>query len=718
MILCSLLIATTNIKAAGGVTFWEISKLTDTERGDAKGISVSETGIIKLAPSFTEIFNTDQPLIFSTTTDRSGNIYLGTGHDGRIYKIDSTGKGSLFYDSAELDVTALATDSAGNLYAATSPDGKVYRINQKGEANTFFDPEDKYIWSLAFDNTGNLYVGTGDKGILYRVDKQGKGEVYLKTNEKHIISLAYNGGDSLIAGTDPGGLVLKISLGGKEGKVFALLDSPLREIHQLIFGSDGSIYALAVSAQASTDSSKSTSSSSSTTSSSSDGSVTIVATFDDDEDSTPAATPAVQSTSVSGAKSIVHRIYPDGTSEAVWNSRDSIAFAILLDKNNQILIGTATKGRIYSVEQKSRTTTLLLQSTEEQTSNLLSVGNNFYATSNNSGKLFRIGTEPVKEGFYTSPVQDTKFSAVWGRISWRGTGAVELQTRTGNTESPDETWSDWSEAYTTAEGQQVKSPAARFIQWRARLQNTATLSAVKLAYLARNVAPQVNQVTILQAGIGLQEIPQQPVDPGILSAGFDPVIFGIPTNLQPRKVFQKGARSIQWQAEDRNADPLLYSIDYRLVGEQQWRLLVKDLKNNYFTLDADALPDGSYQFRITASDLQVNPLDRTLTGELISDVVEIDNSPPNIEAGQADVKGRNVEIVFAVKDNLSILKRAEYSINGNTWQTIFPEDAIADSRSESYRLKLELAPGDYNIAFRCYDDSANAASTKVLVKVK
>ena len=55
----------------------------------------------------------------------------------------------MFYDAAELDVTALAAARDGSVYAGTSPDGKVYRITEQGQAEVFFDPADKYIWSLA-----------------------------------------------------------------------------------------------------------------------------------------------------------------------------------------------------------------------------------------------------------------------------------------------------------------------------------------------------------------------------------------------------------------------------------------------------------------------------------------------------------------------------------------------------------------------------------------
>lgn len=702
---------TAQVVSAGGVTFWEIVKQIDTERGDAKGVSISSTGVIRLSPEFTEVFNTEQPFIFATAADAAGNIYLGSGHEGRVYKVDKNGKGALLLDTEELDVTALATDGGGNVYAGTSPDGKVYRITPDGKSTVFFDPEDKYIWSIVAERNGTVFVGTGDKGVLYKVDASGKSSVHANTNEKHVITLLPDGKGNLLAGTDPGGLVLRI---GPDGKMFALLDSTTKEIHKLALGADGTIYALGINATASGEKATSSLPASSPSTSVDGGAVvTISATFEDTVATT--TTTSSSNSDTTSAKAILYRITPDGGNDALWTARESVAFGLAVNKNNEVLVGTGLKGRIYSIDPAAKTATLLLQSPEEQSSNLIATANGLYVSSSNIGKLFRIGTDTVKEGTYTSPVHDTKFTATWGRIDWRGNGNMQLQTRSGNTERPDNTWSDWT---TPNNNQQVTSPAARFIQWRARLQPGSSLTAVKVAYLQRNVAPEVNSITILQPGVALQEVPQQPVDPGIISAGLDPATFGLPTNIQPRKVFQKGARSIQWAAEDRNGDTLVYAIFYRTTAESEWHQLVTDLKNNYFTLDADALPDGKYLFRVVASDALANPGDRALKGELVSDLVEIDNAPPQVNAAQPRVSGRKVEVVFTASDNLSLLRRAEYSVNGGAWQVAFPDDGIADSRAESYTIKAELpGTGEHIVAFRIYDENANAGGNKVTVKV-
>ena len=217
---------------------------------------------------------------------------------------------------------------------------------------------------------------------------------------------------------------------------------------------------------------------------------------------------------VSTARSAVFRILPDGATDVVWSSATVTAFAIAPAlQPGSVLIGTADKGRIYSVTNDGRDT-LLLQSPEGQISSLLVRNNQVYAASSNQGKLFRFGNELVTEGTFESPVRDAKLTASWGRIWWRGAGAVEVQTRTGNGERPDATWSDWSTAYRDPEGNQISSPRARFIQWRATVRASGSTGApswvedVSVAYLPRNVAPEVLSITALPIGVGLQQIAQ------------------------------------------------------------------------------------------------------------------------------------------------------------------------------------------------------------------
>jgi hypothetical protein len=364
--------------------------------------------------------------------------------------------------------------------------------------------------------------------------------------------------------------------------------------------------------------------------------------------------------------------------------------------------------------------TLLLQSTEGQVSAMVARGSDVYAASSNQGKLFRFGRSMVREGSYESSVRDAKLVAAWGKIWWRGTGAIELQTRSGNSDRPDTTWSDWSPAYIDANGSQVSSPKARFIQWRATLRadsrgGEARLEDVGLAYLPRNVAPEVLAITALPPGVALQQQIQIQVDPNIESSGLDPALFGVVVQAPPRRLYQRGARALQWQAEDRNGDTLEYSVYYRALNEATFRLLKDHIRETFYTVDGASLADGRYIFRVVASDALDNPSSLALSGDRISEPIDIDNTPPTVRpVGQPQINGDRVRVIFEVDDATGRLKRADVSVDGATWKEVFPDDGIADSSKERYSLDLPInGPGEHTISLRAFDNSNNAGSISV-----
>jgi hypothetical protein len=719
-----LISASAPLTYSGQPLIWETSGRADLLKGDARGVSISDTGALMLAPRLTELFNTEQAFVWSSAADGQGNIYLGTGHDGKIFRVSAEGRGSLLYDAAELDVTALAVARDGAIYAGTSPDGKVYRITSDGRAEVFFDPGDKYIWSLALLADGSLAVGTGDNGKLYRVRASGakpESSLLIATNQTHVMSLAVTAQGDLIAGTDPGGLVLRIS---PEGKGFALFDAQLREIHALAPASDGSIYALALSDAASTGRQQSSPAPPPQPAEGTGTPTTSVTITAIDESGVPIqqpSQPARSRTDISTARSAVFRILPDGATDVVWSSPSITAFAIAPAlQSGSVLIGTADKGRIYSVTNDGRDT-LLLQSSEGQIASFLVRGNQVYAASSNQGKLFRFGSELIAEGSYESPVRDAKLTASWGRIWWRGSGDVELQTRTGNGERPDATWSEWSTSYRDPEGTAISSPRARFIQWRATLRSAGSgrtwMEDASLAYLPRNVAPEVLAISSLPIGVGLQQIAQLQVDPNVESSGLDPSLFGAAAQVAPRRIFQRGARSFQWQAEDRNGDTLEYAIYYRSLNETTFRLLKDKLRDNFYTIDGATLADGRYVIKIIASDVPDNPLGQSLTGERLSEPVDIDNTPPVLRAVATPQTGRGNRVVFEVDDATGKIKRGDFSLDGAPWTPLFPDDGIADSGRERYSIELPaLAPGEHTVSLRTFDGSGNVGTLSVTLR--
>ena len=689
-------------------SIWSVNSRADVLKGDSRGVSIDDNGVISLAPKLTEIFKTEQPYVWSSAVDASGNIYLGTGGDGKVFKVDASGKGTLFADLAELNVSGLAIGKSGEIFAATLPDGKVYQINASGTASVYFDPKEKYIWSLAVLTDGSLAVGTGENGKIYKVkaaNASPESSLLFDTSETHIISLAADKQGNLYAGTDSNGLVLKFSA---DGKPFGVLDSSLREIHELAVGADGSVYALALGDSISAPKAETT-----TTPATIESKTVTV----EKPNPVQPEQPAKSRYDLSTAKSVVYRIFPDGGSDVIWNSPNIAAFAIYAQQTgNGVLIGTSDKGRIYNVSNDGRET-LVLQSDEGQISSIKTFGQKLLATSSNSGKLFSFGAESTPEGTYESAVLDAKAASTWGRIWWNSSGNVQLQTRSGNTEKPNETWSAWSAAYTDTT--QIASPKAKYLQWRATLRTSASLSEVNVSFLARNIAPEILSIQILPTNIGLAANPPIQLDPNIELSGLDPAVFGViipPSSA--RRVYQRGAKSIQWMAEDRNGDKLVYDVYYKEVSDANFKLLKENLPDAFYTIDGQSLPDGRYVFKIVAKDSGSNPSNQILSGEKLSEPFDIDNSAPIVAAvGTPTMTGDKARVVFEASEPSSFLNKAEFSVNGGEWHEVYADDGISDGAKERYTIEFPVkSTGEYSVTLRVFDANGNAGNARVLVR--
>jgi hypothetical protein len=147
--------------------------------------------------------------------------------------------------------------------------------------------------------------------------------------------------------------------------------------------------------------------------------------------------------------------------------------------------------------------------------------------------------------------------------------------------------------------------------------------------------------------------------------------------------------------------------------------LLKDkLRDNFYTIDGATLADGRYIIKVVASDGPDNPLGQKLTGERISEPVDIDNTPPVVKLmEQAQFGGNNVRVVFSVDDATGKIRKADISIDGATWLPIFPDDGIADSGHEIFTVDAgSLTPGEHTISLRSFDTSGNVGTASVTVR--
>ena len=141
----------------------------------------------------------------------------------------------------------------------------------------------------------------------------------------------------------------------------------------------------------------------------------------------------------------------------------------------------------------------------------------------------------------------------------------------------------------------------------------ASLSEVSMAFVARNIAPEVLSIQVLPTNVGLAANPPVPVDPNIELTGLDPALFGIPNvTAPPRRVYQRGARRCNGRPRTVTAINWSMTSYYKEVNDSDFKLLRRELTDNFLTIDGQSLADGRYIFKVVARDTPSNPVIRRL----------------------------------------------------------------------------------------------------------
>jgi WD40 repeat protein len=729
-----LALATWAVLTAATPVFWNIATQTEFLKGDVEDLSIDSDGRVFLGPSAALLAETAAPFLWTVLALPDGTLFAGSGNEGKVVRVGRDGKMSTFFDAAELEVHAIASAPGGALYVATSPDGKIYEVAPDGTSKIFFDPDDKYIWALAVDRSGNVFAATGDKGVIYKITPAGVGSRFYKTNTTNVVSLAFAPSGDLIAGTESPGRVFKLD---STGKAFVLLDSPFREIHAVRVASDGTIYAAAMNRAGADRPADRPSIGEPDRPAVPTVSTEITAVGVVDSAPTPAS--GVSTTRPRrGGRGTIYRIRTDGFSDPLWETGDDAPYDLLIEPGGSLLVGTGTDGKIFRIAGDPARATLVARAAARQVTALLreSSGRIIAATSN-PGKLVALGADPAKRGTYESDVRDAGTTASWGVIRWRAVGRpwqVQITSRSGNTATPDETWSAWSSVYGNADGQQMTSPNARYLQWRAVLTGDASgspaLTSVTAAYLPRNLRPEVMSITVHPAGT----VFQRPFSTGELEiAGYEentsdnrpltqsppPASGSLPASGSPalgRRIYQKGLQTLVWKADDGNDDRLQYDVLYRREGETEWRVLKRGLWDPIVVWDTTSVPDGTYLVKVAASDGPSNSPDAALVGEMESLTFDVDNSPPIIELQPPVRSGTRTTLSFVVRDAQSAVPRVEYSLDASRWRVVYPKDGIPDSRREEFELVLDEREAGRSVIVRATDAMSNVATAVAQIR--
>jgi outer membrane protein assembly factor BamB len=695
--------------------FWRVRTAEEFLAGDVEGFTVTSRGELRPGPTLRKVASFSDPFVLSQAAGKNGDRFFGTGNDGKVYRLRGSDL-KVLYTSAESEVYGVAFHD-GALYAGTSPNGKVYRIDpESGTATVFFDPKQAYIWALHFMGNGDLAVATGVEGKLFRVSPKGEGKILYDATDAHLRSIAERKDGTLLVGGSGKGRIYEIK---PDGGAHALYESSLSEISSIFVDAEGMAWAAGVSnvlptsapapKQKSTQPTGQTSTAASSSSSSAEakkddasGSVEVSFSFDDSTGNTVAQSGSAE----------LYRIYPDGFVETVRKLEREMIYSISAGPGGSVLLATGPQGRIYQFRDGE--TSLVAIVPEKQ---VVSVSDSIITTTN-SGAVYRMDAAPSSKAEFRSAAKDVERFSRFGHYRIEGTdvgdGRLAIAFRSGNTRTPDGTWSAWSLPRTALEGA-VDAPAGRYVQWKLTMPKPApsvVVDTVSIAYMNRNMAPVIDSVTVAEPAV-VYITGSYPPSPQVVEAT-NPDEYGIFLSIDsPRdkndpgkKVFRKGYRTITWRAHDENGDSLRYTLAFRRVGSDRWLRLRENIDETALNFDTSQLPDGRYELRLTATDGTDNP-DAPLTDVKEGVEILVDNTPPAVT-----VATEGEDVAIRVTDKASPVGKVEYSIDAQKWIRLTPVDGVNDSADESYRIKRSTIAGKFVIV-RAVDAFYNVATESI-----
>jgi len=653
--LATLLLSMPTVGLAVSTKSFVIDTSEAFEKGTLKGAAAHSSGKLTRAVSSERSVIDGVPVAYASAVGRDGAVYVATGNEGRIYK--STVQGvKLFADTDAALITSLVWGD-NTLYAGSLPGGRVFAIELDGKVRELAKLAGAdHVWALAYSTTRRaLYAATGPEGKLFSLDAKGQAQLIHDDEAEHLLCLDLDGDGRLYAGTSNGARLLRIS--GKSVEV--LYDFPGQEISTLDVGPR------------------------------------FVAVASNEF---PVPPPAVGDAKDLGVAARTKRLRPGkgsvytvdfaGRVDELARFDSAHVSALEIDPaSDSVHAGLAQDGRIVRLSPSGERA-VWADVDERQIAAIHLQSATPHFVSSDGVAVYRV-REPKTQGEWLSAVLDAKAPARFGELSFRGAvtppGALSFATRTGNTETPDASWSAWS-AESLRQGP-IKSPAARFLQLRAKLSGDAELYALEAYYLPQNLAAHVRSV---------RTKPSKTDDAS-----------------KPRST----SIALTWDVDNPDEDKLRYRLFAKREGQLAWLPLQREfelLEQTDYSWETRNIPDGYYRVRVQVSDEATNPEPYVARAEAISAPIVVDNRAPELRElrfAAGKLSGRAV-------DALGPITQLELAVDTGLYRPVFPDDDLLDTNNEAFHVELAtLSGGPHTLAVRASDAAGNTSSAALEVSI-
>lgn len=641
---------------AVGTRRYVMNSLSSFDGGELEGVAVASDGSVSAGFTLANTPIEDAANAWTHLVMDDGSVLLGTGSGGRVYQVKA-GKVTIAAETGTMAVTSLVKAFDGSIIAGTFPGGQLFKITSFDGKKltpwvTIKDTDD--IWDLAYDaKSQSVFAATGPEGKLFRITSAGKPEVHFDAEEPHLVSVAVAPDGAVYTGSNGEGLLFKLTGPGRADVVH---DFDGDDVKDIAFDSKGRVYA---------------------TSNSYRGSYSGL---------------RPGSSGGGGSGELIRFI--DGVAEPLYKSSSSHFTTLAIDDQDTPYVGLGSDGKVYSVDD-NHVTRLELDTEERQVVGISIKGNNRFVVCSDPVVFHDIKGRGGADAVWTSTVLDAGLRAHYGKLEWDVDGTLELQTRTGNTKKPDNTWSPWS-AGMLKDGK-ITSPSARYLQIRARWSKDpkAVLHEVKVSFITDNARALVKSVTASSdsANTGGDSVPK---------SGDMPSSASTKVNLS-------------WSVENPDNDTIRYRLFYKQVGTDTWLSMLEpneEHTSTSYSWDTDGLPEGRYLVRVDATDELSNPPDKVTKHSNTSRAIIVDNTAPLL----SNVVLNGNRLQGTATDQVGPIAGLEFALVGKkTWYPIYPKDNVFDDKEETFDVDVakHVPSGPHLVVVRAYDQAGNKVERTV-----
>lgn len=676
--------------------------------------------------------------ISSIAVDGKNNVYAAVFPGGEIYILRPGGKAESFARVPASYIWDMKFGPGGALYCVTGSIAAAFKISPDGKnVRLLYASGERHFLSMFLDGDKFLYTGTSPNALVLRINIKEAEKGYAPPPPT--IPPSENKGDMNLGPEEDQGTIEGETWPGMESATPEIKPQPAKEpepapdprITVLVDLEEDEAFRLLPW---------------------DDGWFLVAANRDQNPPQAQQQPPIrpmrpeplsfqIPPTSPPGRPLEAARMYlvnPDGQTRKILEIPDPAILSLHPLGENKVLVGTGNDGRIYLMNVKEDTASLQ----EIPASQVLAIagnGNALRIAIGNPGSIIALTSQPLESGAFESSINDASTPAVYGNldalVNVPPKSSVEFRTRTGNTPNPkDGTWSGWSEP----EGRwpfKITSPPGRYIQFQAALQPTPDgvtpeIREVRIYYLTANQQPVFDNLTVLPAPQArtptappANPTPPQPAaaPPQQGSPSTPPTPPRMPqqtaigppeTNLIVGTISTSDQITIQWIASDPDRDTLRFTLYFRQLPSENWTLLEKKFYGSPYTWNIDSVPDGRYEVKVAASDIESNPENRALTADETTDPFIIDRSRPKVTINTLKKESDGYYTVTGkAVDTTSIISGIEYSLDNLEWRIIFPEDGLFDSDEEEFTFEFKPdGPAPHLLLIRARDFVGNTGS--------